>query len=727
MASTHRGGARSASGAEEGAQGLGGGFGHDPALDGGTPVAGRLIEEATAVDDGAALGIVGSPDDPPDAGVADGTGAHGAGFQRYIKCQVGQAIILQRCRSITQGHDLGMSRRIMGCYGAVLPTTNHFAGRFIDNYCADRHFARLRRSLRQIERHAHEPLIMDRHPKDNDKNPRFRQDDGPRGPRKFAGARPDKGGFADRKGPPRGDRKDDRGDKPFVKGAGKGGSKGASVGKESATPARSERIAKAMARAGIASRREVERLIGLGKVAVNGRILDTPATLVTRDDVITVNGKPMGSAQATRVWRYHKPAGLLTSHNDPAGRPTVFDALPSGLPRVISVGRLDMNTEGLLLLTNDGELSRALEMPDTALVRHYRARARGRITQAELDKLKTGCTVDGIHYGPMEATIDKAKEKEDGERSSANLWISVSITEGKNREVRKVLESIGLTVNRLIRLAYGPFQLGTLPVGAVEEVGPRVIREMLAEHIRPENLPTGNTVSTPAPIPGRRTSSPIVAGRSGSAMSDPSRKPSRVRAATEATENAVDRRDRPAKKEGWAKSAPKFEHTKTFKPRARPEAAQGGEWSDRPRKPFNRSEPQLIDDRRAPRDGAKGGFGDRPKRDFAPREGVRSGDRPQRDFKPREGGAFGDRPKRDFQPRDGAPRSGGDRPQRDFKPREGGASDRPQRDFKPRDGAPRSGGKPGGFGAKPGGFGSKPGGSGGGKPSGGRGGPRGRS
>ena len=616
----------------------------------------------------------------------------------------------------------------MGRYGAVLPTTNHFPGRFIDNYCAHGHFARLRRSLRQVERHAHEPLIMDRHPKDNDKNPRFRQDDGPRGPRKFADARPDKGGFGDRKGPPRGPRKDDRGDKPFVKGAGKGGPKTA---KEPAAPLRSERIAKAMARAGIASRREVERLIGLGKVAVNGRILDTPATLVTRDDVITVNGKPMGAAQATRVWRYHKPAGLITSHNDPAGRPTVFDALPSGLPRVISVGRLDLNTEGLLLLTNDGELSRALEMPDTALVRHYRARARGRITQAELDKLKTGCTIEGVHYGPMEATIDKAKEKEDGERSSANLWISVSITEGKNREVRKVLESVGPTVNRLIRLAYGPFQLGTLPVGAVEEIGPRVIREMLADHIRPENLPTGNSVSTPAPIPGRRTSSPIVTGKSGSAMSDPSRKPSRVRAATEAQADAVDRRERPAKKEGWAKTGPRFEHTKTFKPRARPEAAQGGEWSERPRRPFNRSEPQLIDDRRAPRDGAKGGFkpreggfSDRPKRDFKPRDGARSdGDRPQRDFKPREGG-FGDRPKRDFQPRDGAPRSGGDRPQRDFKPREGGSSDRPQRDFKPRDGAPRSGGKPGGFGGKPGG-GSRPGG---GKPFGGKpGGPRGRS
>lgn len=555
----------------------------------------------------------------------------------------------------------------MARYGGVLPATNHFSGGFVDNYGADGHFAGFSRRLRQIERHAHEPLIMDRHPKDNDKKPRSRQDDGPRGPRKFADARPAKGGFSDRKGPPR-DRKDDRGDKPFAKsGTGKGGPK---AGKEAAAPARSERIAKAMARAGIASRREVERLIGLGKVAVNGRILDTPATLVTRDDVITIDGKPMGAAQATRVWRYHKPAGLITSHNDPAGRPTVFDALPSGLPRVISVGRLDLNTEGLLLLTNDGELSRALELPDTALVRQYRARARGRITQEQLDKLKTGCTVDGVHYGPIEATIDKAKEKAEGEKSSANLWISVSITEGKNREVRKVLESVGLTVNRLIRLAYGPFQLGTLPVGAVEEVGPRVIREMLAEHIRPENLPTGNTVSTPAPIPGRRTSSPIVTGKSGSALSDPSRKPSRVRAATAAQAEAVDRRERPAKKEGWAKAAPKFEHSKTFKPRARPEVAGGGERSDR--KPFKRAEPradQFIDDRREGAKGARGGFSDRPKRDF--------------------------------KPRDGAPRADGDRPQRDFKPRAGG---------------------------KPGGFGSKPGGRPGGKPFGGKpgGGPRGR-
>jgi 23S rRNA pseudouridine2605 synthase len=410
-----------------------------------------------------------------------------------------------------------------------------------------------------------------------------------------------------------------------------GGGKDAKPGK-SDTPVRSERIAKAMARAGIASRREVERLIGLGKVAVNGRILDTPATLVTRDDVITVDGKPIGAAQATRVWRYHKPAGLLTSHNDPAGRPTVFDALPAGLPRVISVGRLDLATEGLLLLTNDGELSRALELPSTALVRQYRARARGKITQADLDKLKDGVVVDGVSYGPIEATLDKAKESkaEDG-KAPANLWISVSITEGKNREVRKVLESVGLTVNRLIRLAYGPFRLDVLPVGSVEEVGPRVIRELLAEHIRPENLPTGNTVETPAPIPGRRVSTPIVKGRSGSAMSDPSRKPSRVRAAETAQTEAVERRERPAKKAGWAKAAPKFEHSKTFKPRERTAPAgdrPAREDGDRPKRAFKPRDDQFIDDRRKPA-GAKPGQ----------RTGAKPGPRTAgRDFKPRTGG-----------------------------------------------------------------------------------------
>jgi 23S rRNA pseudouridine2605 synthase len=459
---------------------------------------------------------------------------------------------------------------------------------------------------------------MDRHSRDNDKKPARRQGGTP-----FAKDRADKpGGIKGKRYSA-----DPKARKPE---------------KAPAEPKRTERIAKAMARAGIASRREVERLIGLGKVAVNGRILDTPATLVTRDDVITVDGKPIAATQATRVWRYNKPVGLLTSHNDPAGRPTVFDALPAGLPRVISVGRLDINTEGLLLLTNDGELSRALELPETALVRQYRARARGRVTQVELDKLKEGVTVDGIRYGPVEATIDKAKTNEDGSQS-ANLWISVSITEGKNREVRKVLESVGLTVNRLIRLAYGPFQLGTLPIGSVEEVGPRVIRELLAQHIRPENLPQGNTVETPAPIPGRRTGAPKVVGKSGSAIADPSRKPSRVRAAETAAEDGAARAARAPKKAGWAKAAPKFEHPKkAFKPRARPD----GEGGDGAKRPFKPREDKII-----------GPKSPTWARDAEKRGGAkRSGDAAKRPFKPRADGGS-PRPPGRGGPR--GPRSGG--------------------------------------------------------------------
>lgn len=495
---------------------------------------------------------------------------------------------------------------------------------------------------------------MVRHTDDNDKKPRARQDE--RSPRPFKSSGPRKSGdgtrsFGDK---PRGPREDGakrfgdkadrprsdkprsdrpRTDKPRSDGGGKDGKS-----KTTETPLRAERIAKTMARAGIASRREVERLIGLGKVAVNGRILDTPATLVTRDDVITVDGKPIGSTQATRVWRYHKPAGLLTSHSDPTGRPTVFDALPAGLPRVISVGRLDLATEGLLLLTNDGELSRALELPSTSLVRQYRARARGKITQEQLDALKDGVVVDGVSYGPIEAKLDKAKESksEDG-KAPANLWISVSITEGKNREVRKVLESVGLTVNRLIRLAYGPFRLDVLPVGSVEEVGPRVIRELLADYIRPENLPTGNTVETPAPIPGRRVSTPIVKGRSGSAMSDPSRKPSRVRAAETAQADAVERRERPPKKEGWAKAAPRFEHSKSFKPRERTAPAgdrPAREDGDRPKRAFKPRDDQFIDDRRG-----KPGAKPAGRAGSGPRAGGPGG-KPSggRDFKPRTGG-----------------------------------------------------------------------------------------
>ena len=277
-----------------------------------------------------------------------------------------------------------------------------------------------------------------------------------------------------------------------------------------------ERVAKTLARAGVASRREVERLIGEGRVAVNGQTLTTPAVKITTGDILTVNGAVVDAAEPTRLFRYHKPVGLVTTHLDTKGRPTVFAALPAGLPRLISVGRLDLNSEGLLLLTNDGELSRALELPSSHWSRRYRARARGRIEQSRLDKLKDGITVEGVTYGPIEATLDKAKEGPAG----ANVWITLTLAEGKNREVRRVLEALGLTVNRLIRVAYGPFALSTLAAGGVEEVGPRVIREQLEGLVAPRNMPQGERAqSKPAAGTGptRR--------ESGRKISSPAEKP----------------------------------------------------------------------------------------------------------------------------------------------------------------------------------------------------------
>jgi 23S rRNA pseudouridine2605 synthase len=234
-----------------------------------------------------------------------------------------------------------------------------------------------------------------------------------------------------------------------------------------------ERIAKALARAGVCSRRDAEKLIEDGRVSVNGKKLDTPAFKVSALDDIRVDGKPIAAPEPSRLWRYHKPAGLVTTHRDPQNRPTVFERLPPDLPRVVSVGRLDLNSEGLLLLTNDGELARTLELPSNGWVRRYRARAHGRISQAELDALAQGITVEGVRYGPIEAELDR--------QQGANAWITVAITEGKNREVRRVLEAIGLKVNRLIRIAYGPFQLGLLEPGKVEEIPRKVVREQLGK------------------------------------------------------------------------------------------------------------------------------------------------------------------------------------------------------------------------------------------------------
>jgi 23S rRNA pseudouridine2605 synthase len=231
------------------------------------------------------------------------------------------------------------------------------------------------------------------------------------------------------------------------------------------------RIAKAMARAGLCSRREAERWIEDGRVEVNGRRLNSPARDVGPDDTVLVDGRPLPTADQARLWRYHKPKGLVTTHSDPEGRPTVFDHLPANLPRVISVGRLDFNSEGLLLLTNDGTLARHLELPATGWMRRYRVRAFGRVTQAALDALKEGVVVDGVAYGPVEATLDSAQ--------GDNVWLSIGLREGKNREVRKILGALGLDVNRLIRLSFGPFQLLDLPPGDVEQVKRRVLADQL--------------------------------------------------------------------------------------------------------------------------------------------------------------------------------------------------------------------------------------------------------
>ena len=231
---------------------------------------------------------------------------------------------------------------------------------------------------------------------------------------------------------------------------------------DSASPDSGERIAKRIARAGIASRREAERLIDAGRVTVNGEVMRSPAFDVMPDDAITVDGMPVPKAERTRLWRYHKPAGLLVSRSDPQGRRTIYMDLPAELSHAISVGRLDFTSEGLLLLTNDGELSRKLELPSEGLARRYRARAFGHVDQKTLDRLKNGITVDGIHYGPIEAKLEEAR--------GANAWIALTLTEGKNREIRNVLRAIGLHVNRLIRTSYGPFQLGDMPPGAVAEV-----------------------------------------------------------------------------------------------------------------------------------------------------------------------------------------------------------------------------------------------------------------
>ncbi len=248
---------------------------------------------------------------------------------------------------------------------------------------------------------------------------------------------------------------------------------------------RGERIAKALARAGVGSRRDVERMIEDGRISLNGKTLQTPAVLVTSLKGIRVDGEVVEQAAETKLWRMHKSRGTLTTHKDPEGRKTVFEKLPAHMGRVISVGRLDMNTEGLLLLTNDGALARWMELPSNALIRRYRVRAYGRVDEKALARLKDGITIDGVHYGEVDARLEsrpkKSADNETAQKSAANSWLTVAIREGKNREVRRVMEHLGLTVNRLIRTHYGPFSLGTLPIGTVAQVNDKQLHDVLSD------------------------------------------------------------------------------------------------------------------------------------------------------------------------------------------------------------------------------------------------------
>lgn len=231
------------------------------------------------------------------------------------------------------------------------------------------------------------------------------------------------------------------------------------------------RIARAMAQAGLCSRRDAEKWIAAGRVVVNGALLTTPAHVVSSEDTIIVDGDPLPAVHAPRLWRYHKPKGLVTSHKDPEGRPTVFANLPDDIPRVVSVGRLDINTEGLLLLTTDGALARHLELPSTGWLRRYRVRGHGHVTQKALDGLKRGVTIDGVRYGPVEARIERTQ--------GSNVWLMIALREGKNREVKRIGAHLGLAVNRLIRTSFGPFALGDLAPGMAEEVKRKVLAEQL--------------------------------------------------------------------------------------------------------------------------------------------------------------------------------------------------------------------------------------------------------
>jgi 23S rRNA pseudouridine2605 synthase len=521
-----------------------------------------------------------------------------------------------------------------------------------------------------------------------------------------------------------------------------------------------ERIAKVIARAGLASRRDAEAMIAEGRVTLNGKVLESPAVNVTAQDSITVDGEPLPLRERTRLWLFHKPRGLVTTARDPEGRPTVFESLPEELPRVVAVGRLDINTEGLLLLTNDGGLARVIAHPDTGWLRRYKVRAHGDVTQADLDNLRDGITIEGIEYGPVEARLDRVQ--------GDNVWLTLGLREGKNREVKRILEHLGLQVNRLIRLSFGPFQLGDIEPGLVEEVRTKVLKEQLGASLAAEaSVDFESPVREPiapfgSPKQKEREERPARPDRDERPARfdrdraeerprrhrDDDERPFRARDDRHGRDDRRGRDDRDGRNEEEPRKRPSRLEPKTSIWRAgetedgprRKQPRRGGDprearaaSAERPRQRVGAIASgegrKVVVERLVsePRDEAPAR---RPRRD-ADRPAPRGDDRPRRHGSDRPSGA---RPEGDERPRKGRPGGGrpsGDRPggDRPFRSRDGdrpfrSAEDRPRRG-PPRGEGPARGGPRGGGGFK-GGPGGGKGGSKGGFKGGQKGGPRGR-
>ena len=534
---------------------------------------------------------------------------------------------------------------------------------------------------------------------------------------------------------------------------------------ETVTPP-GERIAKTMARAGIASRRDAEAMILAGRVSVNGETLASPARNVTEDDKILIDGEPMPLRERSRLWIFHKPRGVVTTARDPEGRQTVFDVLPEDLPRVVAVGRLDINTEGLLLLTNDGGLAKVIAHPDTGWLRRYRVRAHGDTDQAQLDKLAKGVTIEGMEYGPIEATLDRVQ--------GDNLWMTLGLREGKNREVKRILEHLGLSVNRLIRLSFGPFQLGDLEVGLVEEIRTRVLKDQLGKSLAEQagvdfdspvrepispfggSKPADRSAATaqtgagtrrnaarPAPAPRVSTGGSGSGPRNSAWRDEADDKPRGTRiprrgADPRAAQAAAAERGR--ERVGSIKAGDRrvvverLAATPVEAPPAEMPRRRYAEQdpSKRPQRGADGRSPGRADGARSERGAARDG-----ERTFTPRGGRDGGDRPNRpparasEFQ-RDDGRQDERRGLRGAPRAGARRdhnadeaSGASRGKGGFRPQRSGSEGGRPAFGGPKPGGARPGGKPGGFAGKgPGRGGPGGGGKPGGRPGSARGGPK---